>query len=130
MTIKAFETKLQPIFPMNPNGEHGGFDPATKKLVPMFNLADIRGEQMFDTITAAAEAGVLDQTGWREQLFKTDEDFEEFLSTLADYDNFFYIHERWYRTFILLAEKNTEEEFVRGEDIAADLRGYVEENCK
>lgn len=87
MKIKAYE--------FTPAGVHasfdpetGGFNPETKKIVPMsISDGELSGAEIFDNITLAAEAGLLDTDKWVKQLFADLEDFEYFLNELAQYND-------------------------------------------
>ena len=94
--IKAYDFERLPKPTVEAQlAEHGGFDPRTRKLVPM-SARQLPMYQMLDNITAAIEAGMLDGEKWPIQLFKSDEDLKEFLDELADYDSSYRIADRWW----------------------------------
>jgi hypothetical protein len=107
----------------------GGFDQRTRKLVPMTLTDEDIGWQVYevlDTITAAVEAGVVEQHDWPQQLFKTTADLEAFLEQLADYDDCYRITDRWWHSLARLCEsQHCEEGFVRSDEIAEVLAVYA-----
>jgi len=62
------------ILPARPQAyfeeETGGFNPETNTMVPMtISGGELGGAEIFDNITLAAEAGLLDTDKWVKQLF-------------------------------------------------------------
>lgn len=104
----------------------GGFKAKTKELVPMSGpggefFGDWMMHNILDNLTLACEAGVLDSKKWVSQLFRTVEDFENFLEQLEDYDDMYAIYDRWHRALMEIGETEMES-FTRTADIAAGLR--------
>ena len=111
-----------------------GFNPFTLKIkkitkVPHDTLED-RCDKVFDSITAALEAGVLERFGWPTQMFATRSAFKEFLEAVESYDETFRIVDRWYFSFMELADVRDEEGFISGQEIAEKLEEFANEKCK
>ena len=102
--------------------ETGGFNAKTQKMVPMSLMdEELAGYEIFDNITLAAEAGLLDTDKWVKQLFADIEDFEYFLNVLAHYNEEFTIYDRWWEAFSKLAFGRDTPGFSTSEEIAAIL---------
>lgn len=81
-----------------------------------------------DHITAAVESGELDSETWPEQLFATEGDFHDFLSSLSGYDECFRIVDRWWFALAQLAEHDGDEEgFIHTQDIADEIENVYQE---
>ena len=121
MQIKPYEFTPRPVHPTY-SKETGGFNPKTQKMKPM-SLTDeeLSGYEIFDNITLAAEAGLLDTDKWVMQLFADIEDFEYFLNELAQYNEEFVIYDRWWEAFSKLAGNRDTPGFSTSKEIAAVL---------
>ncbi|MDC8771780.1 hypothetical protein [Roseateles albus] len=105
------------------HAEHGGYNDAKKKFQP-FKCADdqLLVHEILDAITAAVEAGIVKEYEWPKQLFASKSDLVSFLDNLAEYDNEFRIHDRWWRALAHLGDTvDCEESFSRCDDIAQSL---------
>lgn len=121
MKIKPYEFTPRSVNPTF-SEETGGFNDETKKMVPMsLTDEDLFGSDIFDNITLAAEAGLLDTEKWVKQLFAGIEDFEYFLNVLAQYNEEFTIYDRWWEAFSKLAYSRDTPGFSTSEEIAAGL---------
>jgi len=96
-------------------------------MVPM-SLTDeeLVGYEIFDNITPAAEAGLLDTEKWVKQLFAGIEDFEFFLNELAHYNEVLVIYDRWWEAFSKLAYSRDTPGFSTSEEIAAGLLEHAQ----
>jgi hypothetical protein len=121
MQIKPYEFTPRPVQPTY-SKETGGFNAKTQKMVPM-SLTDeeLAGCDIFDNITLAAEAGLLDTEKWVKQLFAGLEDFEYFLDVLTAYNEEFTVYDRWWEAFSKLAHSRDTPGFSTSEEIAAVL---------
>lgn len=123
MTFITYIPQNRTVEPLSTDSGNGGFDLATKTLVAMTNIRELWLHQVLDTLTAAAEAGVLKEKEWAVQLFATEADFDAFIEELSTYDETFRLHDRWWEALHMLAlEHYTEEEgFIACRDIADAL---------
>lgn len=109
-----------------PNGinstsyEAGGFNKRTKKIKPFAEFTAVY--EILDVMTAAAEAGVLDNETWVSQLFVDEEVFLHFLSELEVADDYMRIYDRWYQALLNISGSMNEEGFVTSAEIADELR--------
>ncbi len=121
MKIKAYEFIPAGVH-ASFDPETGGFNPETKKMVPMsISDGELNTYEIFDNITLAAEAGLLDTDKWVKQLFADTEDFEYFLNELAHYNEEFTIYDRWWEALSKLAFNRDMPGFSTSEEIAAVL---------
>jgi len=110
---------------------NGGCNPLTRELTPMkFAAASMEVDAALDHITAAVEAGVVDNNSWATQLFASAGDLEGFLDLLSSYDDCHRITDRWWYALQQLARTINEEGFVRCEDIVERLRESIDEGAK
>lgn len=108
--------------------KYGGFNPLTGELQPL-RIADVDyfGEEslyacdVFDSIAAALEAGVLDEEMWPSQLFAGEADFEAFLREMETYEECYKFIEPWYQACCWLAIRMRE-----GDDEFASVAGLAE----
>lgn len=126
MQIKPYQFTPRPVHPTY-SKETGGFKPETNKMVPM-SLTDeeLLGCDIFDNITLAAEAGLLDTEKWVKQLFAGLEDFEYFLDVLTGYNEEFTVYDRWWEAFSKLAYNRDTPGFSTSEEIAAGLLEHAQ----
>jgi len=127
MKIKAYE-----FIPARPQAyfeeETGGFNPETKKMVPMtISDGEMSGAEIFDNITLAAEAGLLDTNKWVKQLFADRDEFMYFLDELAQYNESYTIVDRWWHAFSQLACGKDSAGFSTSKEIAAGLYKHASE---
>lgn len=107
--------------------DRGGFDVKKQKFKPM-KLAggDYMIHEVLDAVTAAVEAGIVEQHTWPKQIFKTGADLEAFLDDFSNYDECYRVHDRWWQALANLAgSTNCEEGFSTTSDMADTLREYV-----
>lgn len=95
-------------------------DPAVAEKLPFKKLPEFL-EDVLDAITAACEQGRLSTEGWVRQCFSTKKVFNEFLECLAEYDDLWRIHDRWYDALYQIAQKGEECGFITTADIAFGL---------
>lgn len=110
---------------------NGGFNHSTCALTPLRLTTALmedfnRTLHVFDSITAAIEAGVVDEDAWPEQLFADDVAFEVFLTTLEDYNEMHLVSERWYQAFFALNTTGEELDCVTSAGLAACLKESAE----
>ena len=90
--------KFKPILDLAlPKDGDEGYNPETKTFIP-FEAGDDSthsGYEYFDSITAATEAGLADEDTWPMQFFASRDVFDEFLETLAAYEECYRITDRW-----------------------------------
>lgn len=116
----------------------GGFNPETRSFTPL-NLAEayvgcgsgenyIAGCNVFDTITAAIEAGIIDYENWPKQLFANKESFDNFVSCLYSYTECYHFHDNWWGAFFALFNSyQMEEGYATASDLAQRFSEAVEE---
>ena len=127
MKIKAYEFIPAGVH-ASFDPETGGFNPETKKIVPMsISDGELSGAEIFDNITLAAEAGLLDTDKWVKQLFADLEDFEYFLNELSQYNDSYTIFDRWWHAFSQLACGKDTPGFSTSKEIAAGLYKHASE---
>lgn len=99
------------------------WDPKTKKLTPMRFTEDENRSlyEILDTITLAAEAGVLDSYSWPQQLFADRESFDNFIGALSEYGECYRVADQWWTALAAIAGVGDEEGFVSSEEIAEVL---------
>ena len=68
---------------------------------------------------AVRKAGLADEDTWPMQFFASRDVFDEFLETLAAYEECYRITDRWYEAFMLLGRSADQEGFVTSSEIAA-----------
>lgn len=78
--------------------------------------------EALDDITLSVEGGKLTRENWVREIFKTTNDFENFLEELSGYDELYRISDRWWYALARLVNTASEEEFSRTEDIAHYIR--------
>jgi hypothetical protein len=127
MKIKAYE-----FVPARPQAyfeeETGGFNPETNTMVPMtISGGELGGAEIFDNITLAAEAGLLDTNKWVKQLFADRDEFMYFLDELAQYNESYTIFDRWWHAFSQLACGKDSAGFSTSKEIAAGLYKHASE---
>lgn len=126
--IPAYQAKLQQIAA---TCEHGGFEIATGTFTPFKKMDGVGVYQILDVITAATEAGALDNERWISQIFASTEIFEAFLKEYADYDDGFRTYDRWYWALFRLAghdDGDDEVAFVTSSEIAKKLRDVAQDS--
>jgi hypothetical protein len=127
--INAYKIELQGIAQdgnepqkfWNSKCKSGGFNPVTQALTPFKKTSKFELHVMLDSITAAAEAGIIDDEKWVSQIFSSNQDFQDFLSDMTEYDSCYRIHDRWYVALRALAQVHDEEGFVTSAEIAEYL---------
>lgn len=95
-------------------------DPTVAEQLPFKKMPEFF-EDVLDAITAACEQGRLSTDGWVKQCFSTKKVFNGFLEHLAEYDDLWRIHDRWYDALYQIAERAEECGFITTADIAAML---------
>jgi len=127
MKIKAYEFIPAGVH-ASFDPETGGFNPETKKMVPMsISDGELGGAEIFDNITLAAEAGLLDTDKWVKQLFADRDEFLCFLDELAQYNESYTIFDRWWHAFSQLANGKDAAGFSTSKEIAAGLYKHASE---
>lgn len=87
--------------------------------------------EALDAITAAAEAGIIDDDDWVTQLFSDDAALEAFFDELEQYDDCYRINDRWWRALAELAgSTDCEEGFVSCREIVGGLRQYISDGIE
>jgi len=106
---------------------YDGWNSETKTLTPMtFEDGDGRWlHEALDNITLAAEAGVLDNFLWPQQLFADKGSYEWFIAELQNYDESYRITDQWWTALSSLVDNVDEEEFVSASEIADKLNSFV-----
>ena len=103
---------------------YDGWNSETKTLTPMEFGHDLH--EVLDNLTQAAEAGVLDNFLWPQQLFADKISYGWFIHELENYDESFRITDEWWTALASLIDNCDEEEFVTAREIANKLTEYVE----
>jgi hypothetical protein len=110
---------------IKPNFDGVGYFPETKELKP---ISDFNFEhEVLDVMTAAAEAGVLRSDTWVKQIFADEETFIRFAEGLAQYNECYRIHDRWYSALFNIVNAVNEEGFVTSEEIVERMLAQAEE---
>lgn len=117
---KPFDYKLKP------NTVDGGFFPDTNTIKPFADFTEVH--EVLEAITAATEAGVVDQNKWVSQFFCNREKFLEFMEEFSAYDQAFRILDCWYQALFKIAGVYDEEGFVTSEEIVEKLLKQAEES--
>jgi hypothetical protein len=107
--------------------EGGGFNPVTKKFIP-FNLPDglNSGHEVFDSLTAACEAGILDSETWATTCFANKETLEQFIQELLNYNDSYRVMDRWSQAFMALGDSsNFEDGYCTSEEMAQSLHEHL-----
>lgn len=127
--LPAYRFTARAVKAAKPLAEAGGFDKATKTFRAM-QLTDgaVSLHVVLDHITAAVEAGIVEERTWDTQLFATPQCLEWFINELESYDDAFRITDRWWQALAALAGVRDEEEFISCSEIASTLRARVEDN--
>lgn len=89
------------------------------KALPFKKTPDVNDG--LDAIAEACERGMLHREEWVLQCFKTVAVFSEFMEELAQYDECYRIHDRWYQALMQLGDTCNEEGFVTSSEIAERL---------
>lgn len=116
----AQDTNESPAFWLK-KCKSGGFNPITQVLTPFKNVPKFELHEMLDSITAAVEAGIIDDKKWVSQIFSSRKNFQSFLSEVAEYDSYYRIQDRWYVALRALVQVYDEEGFVTSAEIAEYL---------
>jgi hypothetical protein len=109
--------------------ESGGYNPVTKKFTP-FDLPEglNSGHEVFDALTAACEAGVLDTETWATACFSNKETLSHFLDELMNYNDEFRVMDRWAQAFMALGgSSNYEGGYCNSEQMAHSLHEHLME---
>lgn len=115
------------IFPLKPNNKFGGFFTETNTIKPFSEHgADVY--EILESITAAAEAGVVDRNRWVSQFFANSEVFDNFMENLESYDQCYRIVDQWYRALFHIVDLMDEEGFVTSAEIVEKLREQAQES--
>lgn len=108
----------------------GGYNPATNTFTPLdLSKVDIAhgsgqdwpivpGYALYATLTAAVEAGLMDDEMWPTQLFAGSDSYAKFTQSLRDYEECYKLIDPWWCAFRTLLGQPHEEE---GFSTAADL---------
>ncbi|MCG9115913.1 hypothetical protein LH428_08630 [Laribacter hongkongensis] len=108
----------------------GGYNPTTNTFTPLkLEDKDIMFQEgtrphvpswaVFETISAAMEAGIVETEMWPSQLFANQESFREFVSVLGSYEECFKLVDPWWSALRTLAGgENEEEGFCTAADLA------------
>ncbi len=82
----------------------------------------IYAESLFITVSAAIEAGIIDDMRWPSQLFANRESFERFIETLANYEECFKLQDPWWSALkAVVCPPSEEEGHATAEDLAERL---------
>lgn len=125
--LEAMESNTPPLLPgekIIKNIPAYKFRPAMigieqHKALPFKKTPDVNDG--LDAIAEACERGMLHREEWVLQCFKTVAVFHEFMELLAEYDECFRIHDRWYQALMLIVNTDNEEGFVTSQEIAEQL---------
>jgi hypothetical protein len=106
---------------------YDGWNNETKTLTPMlFEDGDGRYlHEALDNIALAAEAGVLDNFLWPQQLFADKDSYKWFISELQGYDDCYRVTDQWWTALSSLIGNVDEEAFVTASEIADKLNEVV-----
>jgi hypothetical protein len=107
----------------------GGYNPSTKTFTP-FDFPDglDSGADVFDALTAACEAGVLDVETWATTCFANKQSLGAFLETLASYNEEFRVMDRWALAFMRLGDSEYYEgSYTTSEQMAESLHKHLVE---
>jgi hypothetical protein len=111
---------------IDPHNKDGfGFHPETGEFKVWENIQWMH--EVFDSIAAAVEAGVVDRNRWVSQFFADEEIFKYILREVSDYEQCFRIRDRWYEALHQLTGLIDEEGCVTGEEITERLIEAAEE---
>lgn len=109
--------------------ESGGYNPVTKQFTP-FDLPEglNSGHEVFDALTAACEAGILDTETWATTCFANRETLSRFLEELTNYNDEFRVMDRWAQAFMALGDSsNYEGGYCNSEQMAQSLHEHLME---
>lgn len=108
----------------------GGYNPTTNTFTPLklddkyisFGNGDrplVPGWAVFETISAAVEAGIVDEKMWPTQLFANPASFRDFVDALRDYEECYKLIDPWWCAFrALLGQPDEEEGYCTAADLA------------
>lgn len=102
----------------------GGYNSRTKTLTPMLieDGGPWQANEIFDNVTLAAEAGLLSEEAWPDELFADEDSFDAFIEILEPFNETDVIHDRWWQAFRRLGNKHTDKSyFGTSADIAQHL---------
>lgn len=113
----------------------GGFDLESKAFTPLkldkVNVScggphkkTISGCDVFVTVSAAIEAGIVDDEMWPTQLFANEKSFDVFVETLSSYEECYKLIDPWWSAIRALVDSYGEEE---GYSTASDLADRLAE---
>lgn len=109
--------------------EFGGFNPQSRTFTPLklegvaigragFGKPEIPGYGLYETVSAAVEAGVLDDEMWPSQLFADRASFDVFVESLTHYEECYKLLDPWWNAFCALLGRPDGDE---GYNTSADL---------
>mgnify|MGYP003712151517 CR=1 FL=1 len=117
--------------------QFGGFDSVKRIFTPLrlngvaigragFGQPEISGAAVFETVSAAVEAEILDDSLWPSQLFADRESFDNFVATLSDYEDCYKLVDPWWSALCALVGV-VSGDGCEGHNTAADLAERLEE---
>jgi hypothetical protein len=93
-----------------------------------FDVEALQVCEMLDTLTYATRQGLLNSRTWVSTVFRTQDNWQSFLSQLAEYEVCYRIRDPWWYTLAKLAEhEDFEEGFSTAEEIADKLLEHSHE---
>lgn len=110
------------------------FSVAAKTFVPLSEAKPTSGydaipmEEVLDSITLAAEAGVVPRDNWVKYIFGTKERCEAFFDELHAYGESHRVTDRWWSALEHIADVGEEYEFITFEQISDRMREVAEES--
>lgn len=114
----------------------GGFDVQTRSFSPMCfdhsvfyysSKLPVNQCDVFDAVTAALEAGCIDDEMWPTELFADMPTFKVFVEMLASYEECFKLRDPWWQAFKTLLNGVEEEGYATAEDLALRFREALAE---
>jgi hypothetical protein len=109
--------------PSKPRAGVDLFDPKANKLTPLESLDSLKISihEVLAAFTLSAEAGILEEDGWAQQLFANRRAYREFIAALSEMDDNEdgRIDDRTYQALETVGQ--FEEEFVRSSEMAEAL---------
>lgn len=109
----------------------GGYNPFSQQFTPLrYGSGDVSMHEALDHITAAAEAGIVDQNVWAGQLFASAGDLDSFFQELEDYDEEFRITDRWWTAIAKLVNTHDEEGLITCADMVVALRQSIQDGAQ
>ena len=120
--ITAYTPKLREITPMA-NGM--GFDTSAEKFKKF--KGEYKHWEVLDALTAAVEAGKIDDQTWVSTVFSSKSQFKQFLEDLEGWSDTERLHDRWALAILAITQNADDEYVVTGREAADTLLSHAEE---